>query len=196
MTQTNRKNRLWDVLSTLCLLVGIVLLITGFTLGTQPWRAAHAAADILTELKVRIDAGDVNMDASDMPTVEIGGYQYIGYLSIPEIDRELPMMAGLTDEKLKVSPCRYYGSIQSEDMVLAAHNYPGFFGHLKELPIGAELSFTGADGQTTNYVVAEIYILPPSAVEEMTSGEYPLTLFTCTEDDKNRLTVRCMMAVS
>ncbi len=190
---TMRKKKRYD-LSALFLLAGIALLIIGLSLGTQPVRAARAAADILTELKARIVTGDFSVTASDMPTVEIGGYQYIGYLTIPEIDRELPIMSDWSDEKLTVSPCRYYGSIETENMVLAAHNYPGFFGHLKELSVGAELSFNGADGQTVRYVVAEICILPPSAVEEMVSGEYPLTLFTCTEDEKDRLTVRCEAA--
>lgn len=143
---------------------GIALLITGSSPGAQPWRAAFTASRTLADLTAQIDAGSVDMDTSDMPTVEVGGYAYIGYLSIPGIGRELPVMTDWSDEKLKVSPCRYYGSIQSENMVLAAHNYSGFFGRLKELSAGAKPSFTGADGQTRRYVVAEIYIQPPSVV--------------------------------
>ncbi|WP_287827365.1 sortase [Oscillibacter sp.] len=174
----------------LCQMACIAVLAVCLFRLSQPWRAALTASKTLTELKAQIQAGNVNSVASDMPTVEIDGYDYIGYLSIPEIDRELPVMADLTDEKLKISPCRYYGSIAAENMVLGAHNYPGFFGHLKELSPGAELVFTGVDGQVWQFVVAESYVLPPSAVREMISGEYPLTLFTCTEDDKDRLTVR------
>lgn len=34
-------------------------------------------------------------------------------------------------------------------------------------------------------------LLQPTAVEEMTSGEWPLSLFTCTIGGKLRVTVRC-----
>ena len=33
--------------------------------------------------------------------------------------------------------------------------------------------------------------LQPEAIAEMESGEYPLTLFTCTTNRTNRITIRC-----
>lgn len=132
--------------------------------------------------------------ASGMATVECGGYAYMGCLAIPELELELPVMADWSDEKLKVSPCRYYGSLASEDVVLMAHNYAPFFGHLKKLSVGDALSFTDVNGQIWAYTVAELEVLPPDAVQEMTHSGYPLTLFTCTDDNANRLTVRCTAA--
>ena len=41
------------------------------------------------------------------------------------------------------------------------------------------------------YHVAVVESLEPDSVEDMTSSDYPLTLFTCTLDAKNRVTVRC-----
>ena len=39
---------------------------------------------------------------------------------------------------------------------------------------------------------AFLEILQPTAVEEMTSGDYDLTLFTCTYGGATRFTVRCL----
>jgi sortase A len=47
-------------------------------------------------------------------------------------------------------------------------------------------------GTTYTYSVAEIDTLMPTAVEEMTDGDYDLTLFTCTYGGKSRVTVRCI----
>ena len=37
-------------------------------------------------------------------------------------------------------------------------------------------------------------LLPATAVEEMTAGDYDLTLFTCTANRTHRVTVRCDLA--
>jgi len=39
--------------------------------------------------------------------------------------------------------------------------------------------------------VAAREVLLPTAVEEMTAGEWDLTLFTCTLGGRSRVTVRC-----
>ena len=45
-----------------------------------------------------------------MPTAEVEGYDYIGVLSIPVLDLELPVMDSWSYPQLKLSPCRYEGS--------------------------------------------------------------------------------------
>ena len=50
------------------------------------------------------------------------------------------------------------------------------------------------DGFVTVYEVAEVTTLQPEAIAEMESGEYPLTLFTCTYGGQSRVTVRCTKA--
>ena len=47
------------------------------------------------------------------------------------------------------------------------------------------------DGVTYEYAVVTKDILDPTAVEEMTAGEYDLTLFTCTPGGASRVTVYC-----
>ena len=47
------------------------------------------------------------------------------------------------------------------------------------------------EGVTVDYSVVAIDVLGPMDVEEMTAGEYDLTLFTCTYGGKSRVTIRC-----
>jgi len=61
---------------------------------------------------------------------------------------------------------------------------------LKNLVQGDAVTFTDMDGNVFCYQVAEIETLPPYATQEMTSGEWDLTLFTCTIGGQNRLTLR------
>lgn len=117
--------------------------------------------------------------------------EYAGYLTIPALGLELPVMADWDYPRLKVSPCRYYGSPQTEDMVIAAHNYPRHFGRLSKLEKGDEIIFTDMDGIEWHYKVIVTDVLSPIAVEEMTEAGYDLTLFTCTYGGASRVTVRC-----
>jgi sortase A len=46
-------------------------------------------------------------------------------------------------------------------------------------------------GVVTRYEVVGEDILAPTDVEELVSGDFDLTLFTCTYSGKNRITVYC-----
>lgn len=121
----------------------------------------------------------------------INGYAYIGYLTIPDLDLELPVMSSWDYALLQISPCRFGGTLNGEDLVVMAHNYRSHFGRLTELSEGAEVFFSDMDGNTWQYTVAAKDILPAEAVEEMTAGEYDLTLFTCATNRSQRVTIRC-----
>ena len=127
----------------------------------------------------------------DMPEIEIDGEEYIGTLSLPSLDIELPIISHWSYPRLRIAPCRYVGSAYTDDLVIAAHNYNYHFGQLKNLNEGERVVFTDTDGNVFTYEVAARETLMPTAVEEMTSGEWDLTLFTCTLGGSYRVTVRC-----
>lgn len=127
----------------------------------------------------------------EMPTETIDGNKYIGVLEIPSLELKLPVMSGWSYPKLKIAPCRYVGSAYTGDLVIAAHNYTAHFGQLKNLHIGEEITFTDVDGNVFLYEVLELETLMPTAIDEMTAGDWDLTLFTCTIGGKSRVTVRC-----
>jgi len=127
----------------------------------------------------------------EMEVVAIDGYDYIGFLSIPSLGLELPVMGDWTYEQLQLSPCRYSGSVEADDLVIMAHNYAKHFANLKNVRTGDAITFTDMCGNITDYEVAALDILGAGAVEEMTSGEYALSLFTCNYSGDKRITVRC-----
>jgi len=47
------------------------------------------------------------------------------------------------------------------------------------------------DGNVFAYKVVETETLSPFSIEEMTTGDWDLTLFTCTVGGQNRVAVRC-----
>ena len=145
--------------------------------------------DVIPELQIPVDL--LTEEDKKMTEVEIDGNLYIGYISIPALHMEVPVMSNWSYPQLKIAPCRYSGSIRSEDLVLMAHNYKSHFGPISRLEIGDEVFFTDMDGKTTGYAVVGKDILDPTAVEVMTAGEYDLTLFTCTYGGASSVTVYC-----
>lgn len=127
----------------------------------------------------------------EMPVVNIDGVDCIGTLSIPALELTLPVISQWNYTLLQQAPCRYLGSAYTKDLILMAHNYEAHFGRLHELQMGEQMEFTDADGNVFRYQVVAKEILMPTAVNEMVSGDWDLTLFTCTVGGANRVTVRC-----
>ena len=128
-----------------------------------------------------------------MPTQKIDGNYYIGVLEIPSLGLELPVMSEWSYPRLRTAPCRYKGSVYSGDLIIAGHNYARHFSGIKRLNPGDEVRFTDADGNIFLYNVAELETLGGADVEKMRSGDWELTLFTCTYGGRSRVAVRCAL---
>lgn len=161
------------------------------TEATAPSEQIAAAEELVgTAAEIEIPDYILNPDM-EMPVVNIDGKDYIGVLTIPSLDLELPIISQWSYPKLKIAPCRYLGSAYTNDLIIAAHNYSSHFGNLKNLCEGDTVIFTDVDGNVFTYEVAVRETLMPTAIEEMKSGEWDLTLFTCTVGGSYRVTVRC-----
>lgn len=132
----------------------------------------------------------------EMPVVRYEGQDYIGMLEIPALELKLPVMSQWSYPRLKKAPCRYTGSAYTNNLVIAAHNYPTHFGSLNKLQQGAAVTFTDADGNVFHYRVAMKETLNPDEIEYMQDSGWDLSLFTCTPGGSYRVTVRCTLRMS
>lgn len=194
-----KKFNFFTFLGIIFLLCAVAL--TGYNFYDE-YRAAQSAQNILNDVSEQTDTesgspdelvvSDYLLDPNmDMPVKTVDGQKYIGVLKIPALSLTLPVLSDWSYGKFKVAPCRYYGSVYGDNMVIAAHNYRRHFGKLKTLKPGSGVSFTDVDGNEFEYEVTEVQILKPQDVEEMTESNADLTLFTCTVGGRTRVTVRC-----
>ena len=200
---------------TLVLLVlgAVLILCAAGLLGYNRWdaaRAEKASQEVLGELeqtmqKTITEHQQKNETAAPQPvldptqemtTVEVEGRDYIGVLSIPAVERELPVMAQWSYAGLKIAPGRYSGTTYGDDLVICGHNYAMHFSPIKWLAIGSSVYFTDADGLRWSYEVESVETLRPTQIEEMTTDtetdNWDLTLFTCTSGGGSRYAVRCV----
>ena len=133
-----------------------------------------------------------------MPTVTVDGYDYIGSLTFPSLELELPVMAEWDYTRLNISPCLFSGSYYSNDLVICAHNYARHFSPLWRIPMGEEVFFTASDGTVYHYVITKRETIQPDDVSGMIgkpdseAGDWDLTLFTCYFGGQTRCAVRCV----
>jgi len=138
------------------------------------------------------ETGEPPAEAAE--TVELGGFCYLGILSLPALELELPVIDRCSDAGLKQAPCRYTGAPETGDLVIAGHNYRSHFGALGSLSPGDAVRFTGVDGGEYAYAVASVETLSPWQLREATGAGWELTLLTCTPSGRARLAVRCAAA--
>lgn len=150
-----------------------------------------AQQNIPGETYTRLPDGQAPEQSYEMTVTEIDGYGYIGYLSIPVLDLNLPVMSEWDYTRLKIAPCRHFGSTKSNDLVIAGHNYRRHFGKLRSLHSGDLVLFTDMDGEITTYAVGAVEVLAPTAIEEVKNSAWDLTLYTCTYGGESRIVVRC-----
>lgn len=154
---------------------------------------ANIAKDTESEEQETNSAPEGNQPEAEksLPVVEIDGNRYIGFVSLPTLGLELPVMADWSYDKLNVAPCVYSGSYENNDLVIMAHNYVKHFGGLSNLSERDIVKFTDMNGNVTTYTVVVTDMLSEVDIENMTAGEFDLTLFTCNYDGKSRITIRC-----
>ncbi len=183
------------------LMIVAALLLTGYNIRNEKQagvKSSEAIEEVYTEIEVLTEEEveeniqlHENYPEMSMPTQYVDGQYYIGTLKIPALGFELPIIDGWDDEKSKIAPCRYVGSVYQNDLVIAGHNYKTHFGSLKNLVAGDVVQFTDMDGHCFQYEVIEMEVLDGTAIEEMITGDWDLTLFTCTYGGRTRMTIRC-----
>ncbi len=193
---------------TIIIVVGLICLISafGFYLHNQneSKSAGDSAQKVLTQLDEVIEENKTvsneseassEEDTSDeMPTVTIDGYDYIGYIEISKISIKLPVMADWDYDRLKIAPCRNFGSVLSDDLVIAGHNYTTRFGKLDNLTSGDSVVFTDAVGAVYSYTVEKLDTVAADNVDAVQNSGYDLVLYTCTLSGKERTAVYCNRA--
>jgi len=188
----------------------LVLLISAGILAYNIWdenRAADSTARINQIMTEHIENNIKNRDSIEDPLytdpednndsdntplfIEINGERYIGILNIPVLSLELPVNYILSDRRLKETPCRYAGDINTS-LVIAGHNYRRHFSPLAKLRNGDSVTLTDAGGVNHSYTVDKIVTMNATDIEIMLDSSYELTLFTCNFSGMARVAVRCV----
>lgn len=69
----------------------------------------------------------------EMPEEIVEGYAYIGVLRILCTSLKLSVISEGSYPELKIAPCRFEGSVYTDDMIIASHGYKEHFKNIRNL---------------------------------------------------------------
>lgn len=185
--------------------VGLALIIGALSLTAynkyDEKRAGEDAQAVLGELEseyVTVEEDDEPAYLVDneveMPTVTVDGYEYIGKIYFPTLDLTLPVISATGQKRLKKAPCRYKGSVYTDDMIIGGHNYITHFGRIDNLKYGDTVEFCDMDKNAFVYKVIGTETINGNDGNSLEAGDWDLTLYTCNMSGRARITVRCIRA--
>ena len=136
--------------------------------------------------------------ATEKYETESGTYDIIGRITIPKIGVDYPIFSETSDELLKISICKFHGGNPNEvgNLCLAGHNYRNskFFSKVDTLVIGDIIEVTDLSKRKLQYEIYDIHTVDPTDrrdTTQLTNGKKEVTLITCTDDNKQRIIVKC-----
>lgn len=124
-------------------------------------------------------------------------FSVVGLIEINAITINYPILSEITEELLKIAPCKFYGPMPNEigNLCIAGHNYNNykFFSRLKKLVIGDIINIYDLSGQKISYEVYSTYETDYNdftCLNQDTNGKRELTLLTCNNIKNKRRIVK------
>ena len=156
----------------------------------QAQSSSDATEHVIANKDSLVSVSEDKNSGQDHSSLYVESHYYVGVITIPELGIRLPVIDSYEGDNLSYAPCLYSGYVDTQ-MIICAHNYNTHFGRIKELESGSVVIFTDIYGNDYRYNVMDIEIVPGDDSNKMEAGEWDLSLFTCTFDGSDRVTVRC-----
>ena len=138
-----------------------------------------------------------NQNIENAKKVEENVNGLFGIIEIPKINLYYPVFSNLSEELLKIAPCKFFGETPNKNgnICIAGHNYhnSSFFSKLSTLNKDDEIYIYDNNGTKYVYLIYTIYEVEASdfsPVYNYDKKEKTVSLFTCDEFGKNRMVVK------
>ena len=130
-----------------------------------------------------------------------------GIIEIPKINLYYPVFSNLSEDNLKVSPCKFYGDFYGDSLndngniCIAGHNYNNdmFFSKINLLSSNDEIFIYDNLGKKYTYIVFKNYEVKEddlSPIYDYDKNTKELTLITCNNLNNNRFIIKAKQKTS
>ena len=124
--------------------------------------------------------------------------QIFGTIEIPKIQINYPIFSTLTEENLKIAPCKFYGDDLNTDgnICIAGHNYDNgkFFSNIVLLNVDDTIYIYSNNIKYSYSIISKYEVSPNdlSPIFEYNSDKKCLTLVTCNNLNGNRIIIKAI----
>ena len=184
---------------TIFLLLGIILILASLAMlvfaqyqtRQSEGEAAHVANTIDSLLPERSSGFPGMYSNSQMPVLQVEGNDFIALVDIPGFGITLPVGSSWDTGKLSSYPCRFWGSLYDNSMIIGGSGQSGQFDFFDRLSPGASIVVTDMMGCEYSYSVTRIDRTHSATYERLCEGAFPLVLFAGNRYATEYLIVRC-----
>lgn len=121
----------------------------------------------------------------------------LGSIIIPKLDINYTFFAGINEDLLKISPCRFFGDFPNKknNLCIAGHNYlnNSFFSKINNLELNDLILIKDNNNQHFNYFVFDKFEINEdeiSSIMQYPLDHYELTLLTCNNFNNKRIVIK------
>lgn len=130
--------------------------------------------------------------------IENNNSQIFGTIEIPKIQINYTVFSTLTEEKLKIAPCKFYGDDLNANgnICIAGHNYDNgkFFSNIVLLNVDDIIYISSNNTKYTYRIISKYEVNPNdlTPIFEYNSDKKCLTLVTCNNLNGNRIIIKAI----
>lgn len=203
----NRKGlgKLVSTMATFCMLCGIVIGFLHIKREQNLYRENMQIVQQMAELQESkkttanisteevVDVYSKEAEQEDTIGLPNDGREYFAILELPQLGIKLPVLSEYSEAGMKTTPCVYYGSIETNNLVIVGHNYESQLAALNDFDENLQVILTCKDGTVFTYESFMVESLDADQVDEMLTGDWDFTVFTCNYAGDKRIAYRCFM---
>ena len=184
------------------LMISVLIFVISFSCWLFYYFGIKSKESISDSMLKSFNIERIYSTSEDYTVIELSGNSIatvIGIIEISKINIKYPILSDISDELLKISPCRFYGPYPNNtgNLCIAGHNYDDnrFFSKLYQLEIGDIINIYDLNNSVTHYCIYskfEVSNGDTSCIEQITKGKKELTLVTCNNINKKRLIIKAV----
>lgn len=129
-----------------------------------------------------------------MPVLELDGEDFSGLLDVPAFGVTLPVGSSWDTGKLGFYPCRFWGSVNDNSLVIGGTDQQGQFDFCDQIHPGASVTVTDLTGAEFTYSVTRVDRAKHADAQWLCCEAYDLTLFARSTYSLEYIAVRCTLS--
>lgn len=186
------------IISIIFIILGIIILIYNNLIRNKKANISNSLFNTFSISNLYSSSNSYNsIRITKEDTNNKNNFYVIGSIKIDKIGIYYPIVSNISDELLKISPCKFYGPNPNEvgNLCIAAHNYDDnrFFSKIKKLKNNDEIYIYDISGNFVKYYVYKVFETfynDTSCTLQDTNGKKEITLVTCNNANGNRIIVK------
>lgn len=150
-----------------------------------------AIHDVLPDITISVPQKISNLQ---MPVMEIDRQNFVGLIEASGYSKELPIYSSWSENKISSYPCRFSGSVYSNDLIICGSSNAGQFDFMKTISLNYFIYITDFYGYKYKYSVSDIQTTKDVSAQNLNSFNADLLLFAPDKYTFDYLIICCNLS--